>query len=292
MHERFLVYQQRCISVMSKAKMGKKKSAKKPQKKAKKGKVAKRKSQSVKHEIVVRVDTTPVTPTVSELAEPMKDGKKLTIPKTWVSEQQLIKMLQSTPKQHVYKRAGRGGKAFDYVTGSYCLKWLNFVFGWNWDFEMVEHGKEADHVWVMGRLTVRGLKPGEQIVKTQFGRSEVKKLKAGGGYVDYGNDLKAAGTDALKKCASMLGFASDIYGKADYIQESGNEPTEEKPTALIPARVEEESRVVYEDFLCAWSGKGGCGKDISKAQHDYSKRLYGKPLCTEHQKQSNPLRKV
>ena len=34
--------------------------------------------------------------------------------------------------------------------------------------------------------------------------------------LDYGNDLKAATTDALKKCASELGIASDIYGANEF----------------------------------------------------------------------------
>jgi len=37
--------------------------------------------------------------------------------------------------------------------------------------------------------------------------------------VDFGNDMKAAATDALKKCASELGIASDVYGTAEYAEE-------------------------------------------------------------------------
>ena len=34
--------------------------------------------------------------------------------------------------------------------------------------------------------------------------------------MDLGNDLKAATTDALKKCASELGIASDIYAPNEF----------------------------------------------------------------------------
>ena len=34
--------------------------------------------------------------------------------------------------------------------------------------------------------------------------------------LDLGNDLKAATTDALKKCASELGIASDIYAPNEF----------------------------------------------------------------------------
>ena len=34
--------------------------------------------------------------------------------------------------------------------------------------------------------------------------------------MSIGNDLKAAATDALKKCAAELGVAADIYNKQDF----------------------------------------------------------------------------
>lgn len=252
-----------------------------------------RKALPSRTEIVVRVDTTPAVPTTDDLAAPMTaDGSKaLTIRKSWLSESQLHRMLQRTPREQVYRRKGKGGQAFDYVTGSYCVKWLNFIFAWDWDFEVVEHGQERDHVWALGKLTVRGEKPGQAITKTQFGRSDVKQLKSGGN-VDYGNDLKAAATDAMKKCASMLGFASDVYGKGDYRAESGQEPApprDEQRSPEEPAIGQgEETPPEFEDHVCQWLGKGGCGRDLTKAEAEYSKRLYGRELCREHYPNKQP----
>ncbi len=246
-------------------------------------------SKSVKHEIVVHVDTSPVIPTVTDLAEPMKDGKKITLQKTWIGENQLLKMLQRTPREQVYRRKGRGKDTFDYVTGSYCIKWLNFVFGWNWDFEIVQHGHEGGQVWALGKLTVRGNQPGQVIVKTGFGRADVKQ--SNGKDMDYGNDLKAASTDAMKKAASLLGFASDIYGKADYKAESGQEPLPAQSPrggAFTPAqRSPEEPSIqqgapVFEDHVCQTLAKGGCGADLTKAEAEYSKRMFGRELCKNH----------
>lgn len=275
--------------------MQKKKLAKKAKSKVRKQPKIRKQSKPQTVEIVVRQEST--VPTTEELAQPVHNGKELTIPKTWMNEHQLTFMLQKTPRQHVYKRPGKGGQKFDYVTVSYIQKALNFAFGWNWDFEIVEHGKEADHVWVMGKLTVRGMKPGQQIVKTQFGRSEVKKLKAGGN-VDYGNDLKAAASDALKKCASLLGFASDIYGKSDYKAESGNEPLPptippaydkgENPAYEEPSVKQGEPSSEIVDYVCHWPGKGGCGADLTKAEAEFSKKMYGRELCRTHQKESKP----
>lgn len=240
--------------------------------------------------VVVRVEQAPLVPTVNDLAEPMKDGKKLTIPKTWLNDAQILRMVQRTPREHVYRRPGKGGQTFDYVTGSYIEKVLNFVFAWNWDFEIVEHGLIEGHIWVKGRLTVRGTKPGESISKMQFGRAEVKYLKNTKQMLDYGNDLKAASTDALKKCASLLGIASDIYGKAEYKQETGTSPL--PPADPIPSqgKVYEEPSVQpggktpptpeFEDHVCQYIR--GCGVDLTKAEAEYSKRMFGRELCKNH----------
>lgn len=231
-----------------------------------------------------------MVPTVSDLAEPMKDGKKMTLAKTWVSEEQLIKLVQNTPREQVYKRPGKGGSTFDYVTVSYVQRVLNFVFAWNWDFEIVEHGKEANHVWVLGKLTVKSPDGKHMIVKTQFGRSDVKQLKTGGN-LDYGNDLKAASSDALKKCASLLGIASDIYGKAEYRVETGGQEPRTAPTApQLPAG---ETRVIPEgdDLVCHGATKSGCGNDITQSEKEFTIRTYGKPLCRECMKIARPIKR-
>lgn len=224
------------------------------------------------NEVVIRIDTTPTVPTVSELTQPMRDGKNLTIPKTWLGEAQIIRMVQSTPKQHVYRRPGKGGKQFDYVTGSYVTKVLNYVFGWNWDFDIVDQGREGNHLWVKGKLTVRGAKQGQEISKTQFGRAEVKFIKGSKDFVDYGNDLKAAATDALKKCASLLGIAGDIYGKAEYKDEANIE-VPDAPLLPTPATTITPVEVV----------KCECGNEVTEAEKMYSLKMYKKILCRDCQ---------
>ena len=112
-------------------------------------------------------------------------------------------------------RPGKGGGEFDYVTGTYIKKVLNYTFGFQWDFEIKEHGEKGNMVWVLGKLTIKDNNGKPRIIKEQFGRADVKQKKTGGD-LDFGNDLKAAATDALKKCASELGIASDIYGKNEF----------------------------------------------------------------------------
>lgn len=148
--------------------------------------------------------------------QPLEDEKgKLSLITNGIEQEQILHIIQRTPASHIYKRPAKGGGQWDYVTGVYVKKVLNYVFGWNWDFEVVGEEEKHKQVVVKGKLTVRD-KNDNAIIKMQFGRASVKYKKDTEEPLDYGNDLKAATTDALKKCASELGIASDIYGKNEF----------------------------------------------------------------------------
>ena len=112
------------------------------------------------------------------------------------------------------------------------------MFGWDWDFEIIDEKIMHDEVIVKGKLTCRS--NGKTIVKMQFGNKDLiyktetrndengkpiteikygkeqpKKFKSETA-LSIGNDLKAAATDCLKKCAAEIGIASDIYNKEDF----------------------------------------------------------------------------
>lgn len=128
------------------------------------------------------------------------------------SEKQVIALVQKTPKQFVRERKGRGGQVFKYTTVSYVQDRLNQIFGWCWSFEVKEHGQSPEgSVWVLGKLTV--LDPATKqilVTKEQFGSSEYKKDRAGK-EIDFADDMKSAASDALKKSASLMGLAADLY---------------------------------------------------------------------------------
>lgn len=269
----------------------------KKNKKQKKVVRSKKVESTTRAEIVVRVEqlTRAMSiPSTTDLAEPMTGkGQKLTIPKTWMSSNQLTKILQKTPAQYVYQKPGKGGGKFDYVTTSYVTKALNYIFGWNWDFDVIEHGIEGGQVWVKGQLTVRGNQEGQTILKTQFGRNDIKMKKDGKGMLDFGNDMKGAASDALKKCASMLGIASDIYGKADYKMESGNEPVEPRTPSAAPQAAPGGKKELKPDQVLDADGQPTyvCEKDgdpISDQTAEFSLKMYGHRLCREHQVEAKP----
>lgn len=152
--------------------------------------------------------------------------------------QQVQFLLRRTPKKYIKERPAKGGGKWKYVSGKYVRKCLNLLFGWDWDFDILSETIAHGEVVVKGRLTVRV--NGQAIVKTQMGNKEIiykrvpvlddngipakdergkVKMEPGPEPLSIGNDMKAAATDALKKCASELGIAADVYSDDDEFTE-------------------------------------------------------------------------
>lgn len=136
---------------------------------------------------------------------------------------QLKFLLKKTPAQYVRKRPAKGGGQWDYVSGGYVKKMLNLMFGFDWDFEILEQLILHGEAIVKGRLTCRT--NGKTIIKTQFGNKDIvyKKQSEADAQLNLekiplsiGNDLKSAATDCLKKCAAEIGIAADIYNKEEF----------------------------------------------------------------------------
>lgn len=129
---------------------------------------------------------------------------------------QLGQLLKTTPAKYVRERPAKGGGKWRYVTGGYVKKCLNLMFGWDWDFEIVDERIEieAKEVIVKGRLTCRS--NGSTIVKMQYGNKDIMFRKESKTPLSIGNDMKSAATDCLKKCAAEIGIAADIYNPEEF----------------------------------------------------------------------------
>lgn len=120
----------------------------------------------------------------------------------------LQQAIQKTDKIWVEKTQLRGG-TFDTVEIGYIEFELHRRFPL-WDFEIADDKQMDNQIVVKGKLTVKSSDGKISITKMQYGSSEVKKTKDGR-IIDLANDYKAAASDALKKCASLLGIAFDVY---------------------------------------------------------------------------------
>ncbi len=100
----------------------------------------------------------------------------------------------------------RGGVQLTYVSGEQVVRRLNEVLGVDgWSFRVLRHdiNVEADEAWALGELVAE---IGERtVVRQQFGSQKLKRSRNTRAPLDIGFDLKGAATDAMKKCASLLG---------------------------------------------------------------------------------------
>lgn len=141
------------------------------------------------------------------MANEKQEVSKNDLPK-YLNKAQLTFITQKTPNQFIKTRPGPGGRMVKYVEVGYVINVLNQAFGWDWDFKILDQQVGKRQVWVRGELTVRA--GNHVITKGQFGGSDIK-FNRNGDPVSIADDLKAASSDCLKKCASMLGIAGDVY---------------------------------------------------------------------------------
>jgi len=92
--------------------------------------------------------------------------------------------------------------------------------------------------------------------------------------------LSMAQTRAIGKAyRNLIGWVMKLAGYEGTPSEEMHKVGE---VVKEPVRVEtEDENQTPIDYTCS---KKGCGNEISKAEHDYSVKLYGKALCREHQK--------
>jgi hypothetical protein len=122
--------------------------------------------------------------------------------------------------EQVRSRPGQQGKTVSYVDVASVITRLNEGCD-AWSFEVVSHKVEADEVIVLGKLVADGQ------TKMHFGGSAIS-LDKDGRAVSIADDLKAAASDALKKCASLFGVALEMYGGATQGNGTGR-PSERAP---------------------------------------------------------------
>lgn len=155
-----------------------------------------------------------------------ESSQALVIKEIALTNRQLSILSAPTPGEFVKVKPGRGGKPVKYVEGGFVVGKLNETFGpLNWDIEVLEEGqterknenKAEGEVWVRARLTIIDHVKGYKIGKTQYGQHPIHER------VPIGDAKKAALTDALKKCASLLGVAADVYFKMPDEQTGGGD---------------------------------------------------------------------
>ena len=122
------------------------------------------------------------------------------------------------PAELIKSRSAGFGRELEYVSGATVISLLNEAFDYRWSFEILEeklvksepklnkktnaYEDQPPYIQIRGRLTI----PALGVTKEQFGT----KILLGGASEQEGA-AKSAGTDALKKCATLVGIGLDLY---------------------------------------------------------------------------------
>ena len=182
----------------------------------------------------------------------------------------------------------RGGVELEYITGEQCVSRLNETLGVaGWSFTIKEHGinAEADEAWVLGELSANF--GGAIVVRQQFGSQKIKRSRASGIPLDIGFDLKGAATDALKKCAMLLGVG--LYLSKKEVPLGGQRSATE---AIQP------DAEGGETLTCA-----DCGTELKETRFRdgtvwppaqlaaYGRRKHSRVLCMDHDRAANEPRR-
>lgn len=159
----------------------------------------------------------------------------------------------------IKQREGNFGRTLDYIEGHSVIQRLNDAFESEWSFEILEHRilENTDEVIVLGKLTAG------DIVKSQFGSSKITRARETGDMISLVDDLKAAATDALKKCATMLGVGLRLYGngQASSPDQNGN------------GNRNAGNRSRFNNDHNGGNGSGNHNGRLSAKQHDYILKL-------------------
>lgn len=123
-------------------------------------------------------------------------------------EERLI-MLQTTDKQYIEERKGRGGKMYPYVKGSYMVQCANMAFGFSWSSQVQQWEKTDTEIICMGYIEAEI--NGKIICKYAIGQQDIAFVKDTKTVVCLGDNYKAAHTDMIKKALSFFGIAKDVY---------------------------------------------------------------------------------
>jgi hypothetical protein len=137
-------------------------------------------------------------------------------------------------RNEIKQRKGNSGKMLDYVEAHSIIQRLNDAFDAEWSFTILKHDilKETDEVVVLGEL-----KAGN-VVKTQFGSSQITRAKDTGETISLASDFKAAATDALKKTATMFGVALSLYRNGNGSNQQNDNRNRQKIPSPAPSNTE------------------------------------------------------
>ncbi len=122
------------------------------------------------------------------------------------------------PKELIRYREGQKKKQLAYVETVNYIERLNEAFNYNWNWEIILETITDTEVYCRGKLTVEI--DGKIVIKEAYGGKDLTIVDVydkstrqviGKKPFSIADDLKSAGSDALKKACSLLGIGLHLY---------------------------------------------------------------------------------
>ena len=231
-----------------------------------------------------KAEATPIPTEAAPVAEPTTAIATVHPFARWLDEAMVKALTAPTPPGAIYKREGRGKTMLDYVSIGYVTHKLNEVFGLGWSFSCRETSDMA-MIAKTGQIVVKGILsidiPGDAhmlggLTREQYGSADVKFYGVdhpkAGRPIDIGDDFKSAASDALKKCASSLGVASDIYyrdwEKFEKMTEAVASDATTEPAAEAVKNIPTGPVAVSQELTAARAKLFNAYKDTYKGEKD------------------------
>jgi hypothetical protein len=106
--------------------------------------------------------------------------------------------------QEMERTLNKGGTNLTYIPVSEVINRMNKVLGVeNWSFSIKGYTEIGDSI--VAHVTVVTTIDGKEVSRDGVGGQKIKRIKATGLAVDYGDEVKGAVSDALKKAVQTLG---------------------------------------------------------------------------------------
>jgi hypothetical protein len=142
-----------------------------------------------------------------------------------------------------HARVNKGGGDQTYVPAEKIISRLNGVLGvGGWSFTVLREGFTPAEAWVLGEITATI--DGQAVTRQQYGDQPLT-VGRGDREKPVADLMKKAGTNALKKCATLLGVALYLYDEDERLEVEAEmrEASRPKPPAPKPAPTPADDKV-------------------------------------------------
>jgi len=193
---------------------------------------------------------------------------------TGLTSEQLEIVNAPTPEEDILFRSGGGGSSFSYVTGEYVKRRLLEAFNGDFAITILSHERVENEVIVVIQAEYplyEHAKNGSHLLDRRGSIQEAGNCELGS-RMKYGDALKTALTDALKRVATHLGIGLDLYHKTQVTKNAAPVKTATASSSK-PAWAERAGDVIQEKNPEHKPRTFGNDGDASPAQKGFIMKL-------------------